>query len=57
MSKFGELPGCTHNDEICFVGIEPKFIVSVSQPEISVRQFPICLRKRSVFAVDKDMYT
>ena len=26
MSKFAALSGCTYNDEICFVGIEPKFI-------------------------------
>ena len=25
--KFAALSGCTYNDEICFVGIEPKFIV------------------------------
>ena len=27
MSKIDALTGCTYNDEICFVGIEPKFIV------------------------------
>jgi len=27
ISKFAALSGCTYNDEICFVGIEPKFIV------------------------------
>jgi len=27
MSKFAALPGCTYNDEIYLVGIEPKFIV------------------------------
>jgi len=27
MSKFAELSGCTYNDEICFVSIEPKSIV------------------------------
>ena len=27
MSKFPELYGCTYNDEIRFVVIEPKFIV------------------------------
>jgi len=27
MSKFAALSGCTYNDEICFVGIEPKFII------------------------------
>ena len=27
MSKFSALSGCTYNDEICFVGIEPKFLV------------------------------
>jgi len=25
MSKFAALSGCTYNDEICFVDIEPKF--------------------------------
>jgi len=25
MSKFAALSGCSYNDEICFVGIEPKF--------------------------------
>ena len=24
-SKFAALSGCTYDDEICFVGIEPKF--------------------------------
>jgi len=27
MSKFAALSGCTYNDEICFIGIKPKFIV------------------------------
>jgi len=27
MSTFAALSGCTYNDEICFVGIELKFIV------------------------------
>jgi len=27
MSKFVVLSGCPYNDEICFVDIEPKFIV------------------------------
>jgi len=27
MSKFAALSGCTYNDELCFVGIEPEFIV------------------------------
>jgi hypothetical protein len=27
-SKFAALSGCTYNDEICFVGIEHKSIVS-----------------------------
>jgi len=27
MSKFAVLSGCNYNDEISFVGIEPKFIV------------------------------
>ena len=27
MSKFAALSRCTYNNEICFVGIEPKFIV------------------------------
>jgi len=26
-STFAALSGCTYNDEICFVGIGPKFIV------------------------------
>ena len=26
-NTFAALSGCTYNDEICFVGIEPKFIV------------------------------
>jgi len=26
MSKFSALSGCTYNDEICFVGIEPKLM-------------------------------
>ena len=26
-SKFAALSGCTYNNEICFVGIEPKYIV------------------------------
>jgi len=27
MSNFAVLSRCTYNDEICFVGIDPKFIV------------------------------
>jgi len=27
INKFVALSGCTYNDEICFVGIRPKFIV------------------------------
>jgi len=27
ISRFAALPGCKYNDEICFVDIEPKFIV------------------------------
>ena len=27
ISKFAALCGCTYNDDICFVGIESKFIV------------------------------
>ena len=34
-SKFSVLSGCTYNNEIRFVGIEPKFII---QPKISLRQ-------------------
>jgi len=35
MSKFAALSGCTYNDEICFVGIEPKFIVRYSARDIA----------------------
>ena len=27
MSKFAAVSGCIYNDEICFIGIEPKFVV------------------------------
>jgi len=57
ISKFSALSGCTYNDEICFVGIEPQFIVCPIQPDISLRQSPNCLRERSVSDIDKDMYT
>jgi len=56
MSKFAALSGCTYNEEICFVGIEPKFLF-VTQPEISLRQSLSCLREISVSVVDKDMHT
>jgi len=56
MSKFAALRGCTYNDEIYFVGIEPNLLF-IMQPETSLRQSPSCLRERSVSAVDKDMYT
>ena len=26
-SKFAALPGCTYNDEVCFIGVEPKYVV------------------------------
>ena len=32
-------------------------VLVVIQPEISLRQWPSCLRERSVSVVDKDMYT
>ena len=58
MNKFAALSGCTYNDEICIVGIEPELsLLFVIQPEISLRQSPSCLRERSVSAVDEDMYT
>jgi len=31
MSKFAALPGCTYNDEICFVGIEPIFLFLLTE--------------------------
>ena len=52
MSKFAALSGCTYNNGICFVGIEPKCII---EPEISLRQSTHCLRKRSVSSVGKEM--
>jgi len=59
MSKSSALSGWTYNDDICFIGIEPKFIslLFVIQPEISLRQSPSCLRERSVYVVDKNVYT
>ena len=33
-SKFAALSGCTYNDEICFIGIEPISLLFVIQPEI-----------------------
>jgi len=45
--------GCTYNDEISFVGIDPKFIVC-HPVRVSLR--PRCLREISVSAVDKEMY-
>jgi len=56
MSKFAVLSGCTYNDEICFVGIAPKFIICHLVKDISetVTKF---LRERSVSAGDKYMNT
>jgi len=55
-STFAALSVCTYNDEICFVGIEPKSIVC-HPVEISLSQSPSCLRETSVSTVDKDRYT
>ena len=35
MSKFAALSGCTYNDEICFIGIERKFIVCHTARDIT----------------------
>ena len=55
-SKFAALSRCSYNYEICFVGIEPKFIFCHPARDITetVTKF---LRESSVSAVDKDMYT
>jgi len=50
-SNFAALSGCTFNNEVCFVSIEPKSVV------ISLRRSPRCVTEIPVFAVDKDMYT
>jgi len=54
--KFAALSGCTYNDEICFAGIEPKFIVCHPPRDIT-EESSSCLREISVSAVYKDMYT
>ena len=51
-SKFPALFGCTCNDEICFVGIEPKFIVCHLARDITETVTKL-LRERSLSAVDK----
>jgi len=50
MSKVAALYGCNVNDEICFVGIEPTFIVCHPDTDISLRQSSSCLKERSVSA-------
>ena len=49
MSKFAALSGCTYNDEIYFVGIEPKFIVCHPARDITKRVTKLCNRKISVY--------
>ena len=50
------LSGCTNNNEICLVRIEPKSIF-VIQPDRSLRQPPSCVIERYASVVYKDMYT
>jgi len=50
------MSGCTYNDAICFVGIEPKFIVCHPARDITETVTKL-FRERSVSAVDEDMYT
>ena len=54
MGKIGMLVGCTYNNEICFVYIEPKSIVFGS---VRLRQSPSCVRERPASAADEDVYT
>jgi len=56
MSKFAALSGCTYNDKICFIGIEPKFIVCHPARDITetVTKFfkgkiSVCCRQRYVY--------
>ena len=49
-SKFAALSGCTNNNEICFVSIEPKSIVCHPARDITETELPVS-------AVYKDMYT
>jgi len=50
------LSGCTYNDEICFIGIGPTFIVCLPA-RYKTETVSKLSKERTVIAVDKDMYT
>ena len=56
INKVPALSACAYNDEICFVDIEPKFIVCHPARDITKTITYRCLRERSVSAVEKDIY-
>ena len=56
MNKFAALSGCTYNDEVYFVGIEPTFIVCHPARDVTETvtklfkgKMGVCCRKRYVY--------